>query len=269
MLLDSSHYTLKRYGALAIVVFHGINWHLFNIGIFPLLGVCSTVVYFNEQELKWLVGGREPDTHTPTVTGKTATRYNHPEPAPHTQQKSSGSTTSNTTSSTTSNTTSSTTSNTPSNTTNITTSSTTCLLFVTYFAVQFVVPLRHYAYHHGTDQTVGWTSEGELFGWRMMLTSKQCSGYFTAVTQERGGASTKGATTTREVSIALESLQLTTKQQWRAFQHPDYTIQLAQVPLLMMHVAYYCCCTGWYLIKRLDVLASALGVDLIPQGYFF
>jgi hypothetical protein len=129
-------------------------------------------------------------------------------------------------------------------------------LFVTYFAVQFVVPLRHYAYHHGTGQTVGWTSEGELFGWRMMLTSKQCSGYFTAVTQERGGASTKGATTTREVSIALESLQLTTKQQWRAFQHPDYTIQLAQVPLLMMHVAYYCCCTGWYLIKRLDVLGS-------------
>jgi hypothetical protein len=147
-------------------------------------------------------------------------------------------------------------------------SSTTCLLFVTYFAVQLVVPLRHYAYHHGTGQTVGWTSEGELFGWRMMLTSKQCSGYFTAVTQERGGASTKGATTTREVSIALESLQLTTKQQWRAFQHPDYIIQLAQVPLLMMHVAGFAL---YRLIPDQTIRRAgfALGVDLIPQDIFF
>jgi vitamin K-dependent gamma-carboxylase len=50
----SAQYTIKYYGFLTICLFHLINFQLFDIGIFPLLGLSTSVLYFNETELKRL-----------------------------------------------------------------------------------------------------------------------------------------------------------------------------------------------------------------------
>ena len=116
--------------------------------------------------------------------------------------------------------------------------STLCLLLLFGF-LQAIIPLRHYMYHAGTNQVVGWTGEGELFSWRMMLTSKNCTGHFlikfNSLKQPREEKEKKKKKEkekeeerTMDMIVKVESLGLHKKQEWRAFQHPSYTIQLAK-----------------------------------------
>ena len=61
-------------------------------------------------------------------------------------------------------------------------------IFVFFFA-QTVVPLRFLRYQSLPFRHVNWTGEGELFAWRMMLTSKRCDGRFDVFGEEFGDES--------------------------------------------------------------------------------
>jgi hypothetical protein len=98
------------------------------------------------------------------------------------------------------------------------------ILFLCFFLIQCILPLRHYYYHYGINNGgVNWTGNGELFSWRMMLTSKECYGYYIFFNN-----SSENRTSNNRKKIEIDSFNLTRKQKWRAFQHIDYTIQLAQ-----------------------------------------
>ncbi len=53
---------------------------------------------------------------------------------------------------------------------------------VAYFAIQILVPLRHFAY----PGRASWTGEGDLFAWRMMLDRRDGTVQFTAVDPASG-----------------------------------------------------------------------------------
>lgn len=59
------------------------------------------------------------------------------------------------------------------------------ILVVCYATAQLVVPLR-YLRHADISRHVDWTSQDEMFSWRMMLTSKECDGYFQVQRVDKG-----------------------------------------------------------------------------------
>ena len=52
------------------------------------------------------------------------------------------------------------------------------LLIILYFLVQLLMPVRFLLYNTSQGRHVNWTGHGEMFSWRMMLTSKRCAGHF-------------------------------------------------------------------------------------------
>jgi hypothetical protein len=205
-LLNAQHDGARRAGVGATLLFHFLNYHLFDIGIFPFLGAGASVLFLTERELEsvWasMMSGlmccrrcfeqhdeihNKGDADVREVEnirrgGSTAAR-----PGRH-------------------------------NSTTMTCSQRilTCLLCL-YALIQLLLPVRHFAYHLGTNETVNWTGEGEQFGWRMMLTSKRCTGHFTVLLRDG-----------QSVRVETDDLGFTLKQEWRVFQDPArYTWQVA------------------------------------------
>ena len=175
---------IRRIAVLGTWLFHGINFFIFDIGIFPLLGSCCSVLFLPKNDVQYLLraltkllallrcGAERKGTRNVSGT----IRYRE---AAHTR---------------------------------------VALLLAAYAAVQIALPLRHYWYHFSTNQSVNWTSEGEWFSWRMMLTSKNCSsGYFLAVS-EAG----------RSVVVEPRVMGLAVKQEWGLFQRPAHVVQGAR-----------------------------------------
>lgn len=184
----------RTFGAVLILTFHTINLFLFDIGVFPLLGIFSMVLFYDAEDLPAFCvrsccceesvvegrGGEEEKEEEINVSIE-----NRPALMPSVF--------------------------------------TLCFLFLFGF-LQLLLPLRHYFYHSGTNQIVGWTGNGEFFSWRMMLTSKECTGHF-VVTFD---SSDEDDDRSNQMKVEVASLGLNQKQEWRAFQHPSYTIQLAR-----------------------------------------
>ena len=173
----------RRVGVVLIFAFHSINACLFSIGIFPVIGICSTVLFYDDaEELPlWMVSLVKEKEDEENEEDSSEQRHGQ----------------------------------------SIIERRTLCCLIL-FAVVQLGLPLRHFIYHMGTDgQVVGWTGNGELFAWRMMLTSKECTGYFVVQYRNRQGEEEKE-------EVYVETLGLSQKQEWRAFQHSDYTVQLAR-----------------------------------------
>lgn len=57
-----------------------------------------------------------------------------------------------------------------------------CILMAVYFVVQILMPLRHYAY----PGDVNWTTEGDLWSWRMLLVDARHKTVFTLESKQTG-----------------------------------------------------------------------------------
>ncbi|MFS4417991.1 HTTM domain-containing protein [Maribacter sp. 2307ULW6-5] len=82
-----------------------------------------------------------------------------------------------------------------------------------YFAVQFLLPLRH----HVLQGDVLWTEEGHRLSWRMMLRSRQGKGTFLVVPKNSA-----------DTLVIAPGQYLTKNQQRKVFAYPDFAWQFAQ-----------------------------------------
>ena len=202
-LLNSGRSCARRTGLCSTILFHFLNYHLFDIGVFPFLGAGASVLFLHAGELDSLYNRvtksmpcgqivcgtshkrKMRDAHaeitdTASTAEPTRSHRQHTGKISHSQKI-------------------------------------TAALLMVHALSQIMLPLRHYAYHYGTNQTVNWTGEGEQFSWRMMLTSKACEGYF-LVSMFDG----------RAMVVDPSELGFAMKQEWRVFQDPArYTQQVA------------------------------------------
>ena len=85
-------------------------------------------------------------------------------------------------------------------------------LITIYFAIQILLPLRHWLY----PGDVTWTYEGHLFSWRMKLVDRNGDARFFVTDPNLG--------TTREVDSLL---YLDERQAWKMAARPDMILQFA------------------------------------------
>lgn len=83
----------------------------------------------------------------------------------------------------------------------------------TYFIIQLVLPIRHYAF----KDDVLWNEEGHRMSWRMMLRSRQGKGKFKVVDKN-----------TEEVFIINPKDYVSRGQERKIFAYPDFAWQFAQ-----------------------------------------
>ena len=145
----------RPYAFVAAVIFNLFNALLFQIGIFPWFMLGATLIFFPPDTMRrvvrWIIrafaSADSPDVsafaHTKAVPGSTVNfaSFSVVTTCDHlsTRQKAGA------------------------------------ILLTTYLAVQFLLPLRHYAY----PGNVSWTEEGHNFSWHMKLRTKSAEAIFT------------------------------------------------------------------------------------------
>lgn len=82
-----------------------------------------------------------------------------------------------------------------------------------YFVIQFVLPIRHYAF----ADDVLWTEEGHRMSWRMMLRTRSGKGHFKIVDKA-----------TQEMLTIDTEDYISASQERKVFSYPDFTWQFAQ-----------------------------------------
>lgn len=132
----------RPYAIVAAILFHLANSQLFNIGVFPWLGVASLVVFLEpETPCNWVRFVRDRirsllmphNSETKPLDSKTDTSNSDQLPEPTRFRKTA-----------------------------------IVTMLVTIAVVQLVLPWRHWLY----DGNVEWNEEGKNFSWRMMLSYK-------------------------------------------------------------------------------------------------
>ncbi|MGB0930657.1 MAG: HTTM domain-containing protein [Chitinophagales bacterium] len=183
----------KRTRILALVVvifFHITNKILFDIGVFPILSIALTLMFFSPSWSRpyleqWFSGnGRRL-----LKFDSKDTRYLKTSTSPKGNFKSLSSTTSN--------------KKMPQWALGI---------ILLYCVLQLLIPLRHHLY----PNNVAWTEQGHRFSWRMMLRSKSAIAHF------KGTDTKTGKTWTIHPSNYLNS-----KQERKMKVHPDMILQFA------------------------------------------
>lgn len=87
-----------------------------------------------------------------------------------------------------------------------------CTLMAVYFVIQVVMPLRHYAY----PGDVNWTTEGDLWAWRMLLVESRHKTVFTIESKATGA------------QCRLDPLQYIDEAHWDKLGYrPDMMVQFA------------------------------------------
>ena len=217
---------LRHFGIWLSVVFHGFNSLMFNIGIFPFMMICTTVLFMTPSEISAVksIVARCWCWHR-VHHDRATTTDKHTDPNTELATKTSVSTRSNTR------------------------RRLVIVLLCIHWSLQWSLPLRHFVINHWdkrlgpTGQSVGWTGAGELFAWRMMLTSKVCTGYFEVVRRcECSGIHccprekmnvlladriSRQNIHEERLHVSGTSLELTSMQQWRLFTAPFFTRQAA------------------------------------------
>ena len=171
----------------AVIVFHGLTWLLFNIGLFPLIMIGATLVFFDgaAHERAWarmrllverLRRHLRPSASTTVAANLVSADGTHrtvhvrvsataeeasakTEPTGHDANTDGG-----------------------GPRTRHTTSRRTSALVALYLGVQLALPLRALAY----PGPVAWGEEGYRFGWRVMLVEKVGRAEFTVVDAATG-----------------------------------------------------------------------------------
>ena len=110
-------------------------------------------------------------------------------------------------------------------------------LFVLYFGVQIILPLRHW----WIPGDVNWTEEGHRMSWRMMLRAKNGHGSFTAVNDQTG-----------QSEVVKLRDHLTAKQVRSVTRNPDMAWQFAR------YLKKYYREMGWSEVKVYANLKSSL-----------
>jgi hypothetical protein len=208
----------RRAALWCSAAFHGCNFFLFEIGVFPFLMLATSVLFLEEDEDGAARMDVDPKRKKRGPAGDPR-RAGDPRPlavpVPRTANPLGWRATLAT------------------------------LIFCAHFCAQTVLPLRHYAYQKtyvqltGVDAAsepmygdprrvhVNWTGLGELWAWRMMLTSKRCDGAFRVTFEDAELGSTKRTTRRRAAIVSPKAAGLTPTQQHRVFQYPGYIRQAA------------------------------------------
>ena len=224
----------RKAAIAATLVFHFANYHLFDIGVFPFLGAASAVLFCSEDELgKWTQVWKKI-RHLVVVEDQSAPKRIAPTSGTRAVEETHLS---------------------------LLHKYLVGSLLLLYVVAQLLVPLRHVVYHLNTNQTASWTGDGELFAWRMMLTSKRCQGRFRVVTDSGSGR-------TRTEKVGAAQFGLTSLQEWRAFQAPLFTAQLAAfvannsntpTTVSAVYVDAFCALNGHPKQRYLDPSRNLLG----------
>ena len=194
---------------IGVVVFHGLTYVLFNIGLFPLIMIFSTLVFFSSDFHDRLLGGIAQllaklktvgKVSQGTVNGKRQTmddekwmlnyvKHTNIQTHKHIKTKPPQTTIK------------------QSNNQTITT-----ILLSAYISLQLLLPFRHFLY----DGDVLWTEEGYRFSWRVMLVEKIGQVRFFVADEE----------TNRKTEI-VNGQHLTLFQEKQMSIQPDFILQFA------------------------------------------
>ena len=148
----------RWFALLWAAAFHGMNNQLFDIGIFPFFAMAGTLLYLPPDwprrlwsavapATAFLRGGAATPSPQKAVAAAAALQTKRARKVIQPQL-----------------------------------SRPVVVLLTIYFALQLLLPLRHFLYPGNVD----WTDEGHRFAWRMMLRSKQGRGRFVAVDRLTG-----------------------------------------------------------------------------------
>ncbi|HUS10814.1 MAG TPA: HTTM domain-containing protein [Pyrinomonadaceae bacterium] len=182
----------RPYAFIAAIIFNLLNALLFQIGIFPWFMLGATLIFFPPDSMRrvvrWLIHAFA-SSDSPSVSASAETRS-----APGSTVSSAS----------------------PSTVAKCDRLSAwqkaVAVLLTTYLALQFVFPLRHYAY----PGNVSWTEEGHNFSWHMKLRTKTAEALFT-VTHP-----TSGRTWTIDPKEHLGAHQV-----MKMATHPDMILQFS------------------------------------------
>ena len=129
--------SIRKWALIAAIFFHTNNYFIFQIGIFPILSIALTIMYFDAEFPRKIVPAR--------IKNWFSTKYR--KRVLSLQRVSFG---------------------TSSRVSNQQINRTVQLFFVFYVLIQLVLPFRHLQY---PGRTI-WHEEGHYFAWRMMLRQK-------------------------------------------------------------------------------------------------
>jgi len=197
----------RPWAYLTVVVFHGLTGLMFQIGVFPLVMISATLIFFSEawHERLWTAGYWTLDLGRWTALNRIQDRktnlqaFNSPRSkaqrlTSNVQRPTSNSPTSN------------------SPTSNSLTSNVSIALLFLHFAFQLLFPWRYLLY----PGNLFWTEEGYRFSWRVMLMEKAGTATFFV----------KDAKTGREGEV-LNGEFLNPHQEKQMAMQPDLILQFA------------------------------------------
>ncbi len=200
---------------IAVIVFHGLTYMLFNIGLFPLIMVLSTLVFFpanfHDKLLGWIgFERRDGEMESFLEHGGMEARRNDSENLDNSwklcqrlkrwvvNDKKQANTITN--------------SNTYRRFSKTSLQTLTQILLATYLLLQLFLPFRHHLY----AGNVMWTEEGYRFAWRVMLVEKVGQVRFFVADEE----------TQRKTEI-INGRHLTLYQEKQMSIQPDFILQFA------------------------------------------
>lgn len=217
----------RRWAYLAVVVFHGLTWLLFNIGLFPGIMIGSTLIFFggDSHERLWAAARNSYSVLLAELAflGESFGRLAGAPARPLAGLPILELTAAGTESSTHARLASAKTSGFEPGDDLLpgrraygrpgyTLTRTRGVLLASYFAVQIALPLRAYAY----PGPVAWGEEGYRFGWRVMLVEKAGQAEFTVVDAATGRR-----------SLVDNRAYLTAYQEKQMAIQPDFVRQFA------------------------------------------
>lgn len=138
----------QPFAYVAVIGFHVMTGMLFPIGMFPAIMIACTLVFFDQEEFRWLLRRRKSVIPRRSGDGPEPIRYTGPPTGvPRTAL----------------------------------TQSAIATILALFFCFQLAMPLRHWLY----PGNLLWTEEGYRFAWHVMLAEK--TGYVTFTARDANG----------------------------------------------------------------------------------
>ena len=187
------------------ISFHTLNWFLFDIGVFPLMMLASLCLFFDFRTF-WNCRIWSSISFLVQRGGNVRRRRRR-------RRRSKFDSTS-----------------------RATTADAVALATLFFFyMLQIFLPLRFLIHQSLPSRHVNWTGNGEMFAWRMMLTSKQCDGRFDVVSvRVAEDVVDKEHSSSSDVSLVVsyrshEDLGLHFLQWWRMISDAEHVRQMSVV----------------------------------------
>ncbi|KAL6051064.1 HTTM domain-containing protein [Balamuthia mandrillaris] len=190
-------FPLTRYLAIALTVwFHISNWTMFDIGMFPLLMICSNLLFVEAEHLRsllqWMfifVASRVPPAIFPSRIVRIVSPWHSQKQQCEIMAQSQWSTR----------------------------KKVILVLLILWVLFQVLFPLRHFLYHPGHPMYVHWSEEGQRFSWHMKLRFKAGNAEFIIYDPDSG------------YNITIQPFTHMKLFQWKKVSgHPEMLWQYAQ-----------------------------------------